>query len=551
MTRTVDSLFRAAVERAPDRVFMRAIGHAPVTYGEAQRPIAGLVAALRGRGLATGARVVGYLDDMMSSICFNLACAHAGVIPVAIGPPYSADAALRLAAEVEAGAVFSWAEQAAALVARGTPPICFRFPGRTPPPEGAEVIEPDAMARDDARRLLAESARDHGPDSVYSFQPTSGTTGAFKLAMRQHHVFARAARIFAEGLRPGAEPPERLLMISALTHGLGQYLLATGLYLGAEFCLASDIDTRCPIEDVHALRPTYLGVTPRVLRSLHRQHLERIDPTGEAPLLGPDASTLLIGGSAPDPELLRLCTRQGVNVIEGLASSETGPIAFTERGHWREGLVGKVLPDVEIRIEEDGELLVRSPEGLMLGYYANEELTRQSFTADGFYRTGDRCEITPDGYFRYLGRKRDVFNTADGSNIYPARIEVMIEGLPWVHQAVLIGDQRPYLAALIVPREVPPGAELAADDGHLPEAAHEALYARAKADLGRINQGLETNERIRRFALLGRPMDDTCYTVVGHGKASRKRDAIAARYGARIAALYGDAALADASVPDA
>jgi long-chain acyl-CoA synthetase len=209
-------------------------------------------------------------------------------------------------------------------------------------------------------------------------------------------------------------------------------------------------------------------------------------------------------------------------------------VSLTRRGHWREGVVGEVLPDVEARIAEDGELLVKTPV-LMLGYYGEPEQTKNAFTPDGFYKTGDYAEITPDRCLRLLGRKKDVFNTYDGSNIHPARIEERLERIGWVKQAALVGDQRPYVVALAVVEATGTSAEA---DGYLSPEQAPALYAKAGEDLAKLNTELEANERIRRFALLERPMADQLYSAAGQGKVRRNRPEIVKVYAARIEALY-------------
>jgi long-chain acyl-CoA synthetase len=168
----------------------------------------------------------------------------------------------------------------------------------------------------------------------------------------------------------------------------------------------------------------------------------------------------------------------------------------------------------------------------MVGYFEAPELTAAAFDADGYYHTGDLGEIDADRYLHLRGRKRDLFNSSEGTNIYPARIEEMIEGLPWVGQAFLVGDALPFITALIVPRDAPGGA------GVLDPEREAERYARARAGLAELNARLEGFERVRRFLLLAGPFDEAVYKTVGASKIRRDRKKLAERHAAEVARLY-------------
>jgi long-subunit acyl-CoA synthetase (AMP-forming) len=539
MSRTVDGRFLDSVDRYPARTFLRhltALHDLRVSYLEAAGRTAATVDSLVQRGLRPGERVVCYLDEIVPSIFFCLAATHVGIWPVPIAPGFSADAVAELVEQVGASAVFTTPELAPKLVARGIRPLCFVEPGaRVPGVEPLDCVCPPDRAS--AVRRLREAESRHTGDDVYMLLPTSGTTGRSKLAMIPHRHMTYCADLMSFGARHDDDPSHRLLAVAALTHGMGQILLSVGLTIAAEFCVPGGLDTITALAEVRALDPTYLTLTPRVLRSLHAQHVARHGES-PSPLFGPAAQLLVVGGGATDVGLMRKVNDQGVDVIECLGGTEYGFAAAGPRGDWRPGLVGKQIPDVKLRYDDDGELLVWSPEH-MIGYYQDEKATAAAFTADGYYHTGDYCETTADGYLRYAGRKKDVFNTHEGSNVHPVRIENEIELLPWVRQVVLVGDQRPFLCALIVVRdEITP---LPDGDGHLDEEVHAALYARAHNDLSRINRDLKPIEWVRRFSLFARPMAAELYAIVGHSKTRRNRPAIGKAYAARIAGLYAEA----------
>jgi long-chain acyl-CoA synthetase len=232
--------------------------------------------------------------------------------------------------------------------------------------------------------------------------------------------------------------------------------------------------------------------------------------------------------------LLQALAAQGVDVGEWYGSSEAGVVAMTPRGGWRPGEIGPVCPEVEVRLGGDGEILVRSP-AQMIGYHGDAPLTGDAMTVDGFIRTGDLGALSPEGVLRLVGRKKEILNAPDGTNIAAVPVENLIVSLPWVEQAVLVGSQRPFLAALIAVRDAPPSSEA---DGFLSELTHPGLYDRARSELDAINTRLEAVEQIRSFALFGNRFDARLYAEVGSGKIRRDRDGIDTSYQARIEAIY-------------
>lgn len=531
---TVDELYRRAVERYPQRTFIRAFhskGEIRISYDESARRLAAMTLQLQDLQFNPGDRIVCYLDEQVASVMFFLACTHLGLIPIPISPVFSVDNVAELAQRVEARAVFTMPALAPRFAQSGLKVLSIYRPGTRIDgflPLGMEAF----LSSAESLEILAGFARGHTADDVCYLQPTSGSTGAPKLVIKKHRRLLRG--IFrALDISPDDEPPQRMLMVVPLTHGNGYSLLMSTLYLGAELSITNKVGTYACLDEIRRLDPTYIQLVPRILQELYRRHLER-GAGPDDPLFGPGARLMYYTGATPDPALLRIVARQGVDIIPGYSSSESGSVAVGERGAWREGYVGRVLPDVDVKVTEDGELCVRSP-GVMVSYYADEEMTKAAFTEDGFYRTGDKAQINADGSLQLVGRKKDVFNTFDGSNVYPARIEERIAGLAWVQQVVLIGDQRPYIVALIVPKGEFSSAE---PDEFLNEAAHNPLYVRARLDLERINEEFELNEQVRAFALFARAFAAELYMTPDRMKPKRNRSEIARLYRERIDALY-------------
>ncbi|HKN83383.1 MAG TPA: long-chain fatty acid--CoA ligase [Pyrinomonadaceae bacterium] len=160
---------------------------------------------------------------------------------------------------------------------------------------------------------------------------------------------------------------------------------------------------------------------------------------------------LLSGGAALPEDLAYIYIGAGIPIIQGYGLTETSPVISTSSlEDNRVGTVGKAIPNVEIRIAEDGEIEVRGP-NVMLGYYNKPEETRAVFTADGWFKTGDIGTLDRDGFLRITDRKKELFKTSGGKYISPQPIEQAIKGSRFVSQAVLIGSERKFPAALIVP----------------------------------------------------------------------------------------------------
>jgi long-chain acyl-CoA synthetase len=529
MTETVADLFLSALDRFPERTLMREFRGRSWTYREAAQRVAATVRSLGELGIEPGDRLVCYLEDITEAVFMQLACAHRGVITVHFSPRLSAESAAEVVERVEARGLFS------------TPALAPALHGR-----GLRLIEP-AIAWEGsdaaAREALGSQAAARRSGDIYMYQPTSGTTGSFNLVMRTHAPFLHVAKCQAVGFR--AEEPARFSWAEPLTHGPGHYDLCTVLWLGGEGVIPSERDAAASLAELRALDPVEVGGPPRLIRSLYKQYLA-LGGEASGPWFGPSAKVLISGGGIAELEAHRVAERQGLDVVEVYGMTETGFLAMTERGHWRPGYVGRVLPGAELKVAPDGELLARTP-WQMLGYFSDPGLTAAR-TSDGFFRTGDYCEVTADGMLKYLGRKKDVFNTPDGSNIHPAHIEQLILDFDWVRQAALVGDGEPFLVALLVVAGVPAAA--ANVTGYLDPPAHAALYARAAADLAALNRTLARNEQVRRFALFDRPMSDELYKLTGQGKIGRNRKAIQLHYRDELARLYSDAAPPLATVPN-
>jgi long-subunit acyl-CoA synthetase (AMP-forming) len=223
--------------------------------------------------------------------------------------------------------------------------------------------------------------------------------------------------------------------------------------------------------------------------------------------LGMDATRLAVASAAPMAvETHEFFLSLGIPIMDIWGMSElTGPATISVPSSYRTGRSGRVLPGSEIKLADDGELLVRGPH-VFKGYYKNEEVTRETLDADGWLHSGDVAEFDDEGFLRITDRKKELIITAGGKNIAPTYLEGKLKQIPAIAQAVAIGDRRPYVAALLAvdPNRVTAEAEKAGSPARTPEeAARCSIFeAYVEKQVEEINHGLARYEQIKRFALL-------------------------------------------------
>jgi len=285
-----------------------------------------------------------------------------------------------------------------------------------------------------------------------------------------------------------------------------------------------------------ALRTALPDVSPAAVRALpaaaRRATLTKI---------GLDECRIATSGAAPiDPAIIEFFQALGVPITEGWGMSELSNAAtLAAPGRSRNGAVGKAFPGMEVRIADDGEVLVRGPL-VMGGYYKDPDRTAEALDADGWMHTGDIGELDADGFLKITDRKKELIITSGGKNISPALIEYELQRHPLIGQACAIGDRRNYVTALIVlDPEVTPAwarsrgipaaslAELAADPSVLAEI--ERGVAEANSHLARV-------EQVRRFRVLR--SEWTSETGELTPTMKRRRRVIVDRYAAEIDQLY-------------
>lgn len=416
----------------------------------------------------------------------------------------------------------------------------------------------EACGEGKVQERLGGMQRDHLATLVY----TSGTTGWPKGVELSHGNLLANLEGILQVLAVRAS--DRFLSMLPLAHiferTAGHYLP----YLcGAEVAYARGPQTVA--SDLLSARPTVLLSVPRLFQLFYDRLQNRLVPnrllaaiTRAAALedAGPARAwqtpprallrrvvrrrmggrlRLLVSGGAPlAPPVARFFHNLGLPVLEGYGQTESAPvIAVNPPEANRPGTVGRPLPNVELRLAEDGELLVRGP-NVMRGYWHRSEET--AATLDGeWLHTGDVGEQDTDGYLTITDRKKEILVSSGGENIPPQRVELRLTADPLIQQAVVFGDRRPYVVALIMPdwdmvAEQLGGGEASPAD----PATHRLLRARIQHAL----TGLPDHEQVRRFQPLSEPLTQEDGSLTPTLKV--KRRVVADRYAETIGGLYGD-----------
>jgi long-chain acyl-CoA synthetase len=248
---------------------------------------------------------------------------------------------------------------------------------------------------------------------------------------------------------------------------------------------------------------------------------------------------LAVTGAAPiNPEILEFFDAAGVLVLEGWGMTETSTAAtIATPEDFKFGTIGKPFPGTEVKIADDGEILVKGP-NVFQGYYKNPEATAETIV-DGWLHTGDIGEYDADGYLKITGRKKDIIITAGGKNITPANLEGDIKQHSLVSQCVVVGDRRPYLVALVTldPEE----AVAYARDRGLPQdlaaiAANADVRQSIEAHVEKINQNYARVEQVKKIEILPADLSQEGGELTPTMKI--KRNVVADKYADQIEALY-------------
>jgi long-chain acyl-CoA synthetase len=437
---------------------------------------------------------------------------------------------------------------------------------------------------------LREAGEAIEEDDLFTYIYTSGTTGPPKGCMISHlNYYAMVAVV--DDLPSFTGPEDTMLLYLPLAHNFGRLMHLSGAYVGYSIAFLPD-----PLQAAAALpqvRPTVFPSVPRVYEKVHGAVLAKFDAeTGTKRKLidwalgvGRQVSELrragkpvpgalafkhrladrlvyskvkerlggrlrlAISGGAPlAPEIAEFFHAIDILLVEGYGLTECTTAASTNTHEaYRFGTVGRPLPGTEVRVADDGELLVRS-ETVFQGYYKEPEATAEVLGPDGWLRTGDIGEIDEDGFIRITDRKKDIIVTAGGKNVAPQNLENDLKTSKYVSQAMVVGDKRPYVAALITldPDSLPAWAAergLPTDMATLAETDEVRELVQGIVD--EVNADRSRYEQIKRFSILPRDftMDDDELTPT----LKLKRRVVADHFSGELAGLYAGETLNQAA----
>ncbi|MCA9714807.1 MAG: AMP-binding protein, partial [Myxococcales bacterium] len=392
----------------------------------------------------------------------DLAIWMAGHVSVALYPTLARDTVRYILEHSDAELVFigkldaePWAE-----IQRGLPDdvprVALPLAPKTDDPQWDAVVKA-------ATPVEGKPARDADDHALIIY--TSGSTGRPKGVLHSFRTITVPTIGLAEVI--GMSRDDRTLSYLPLAHGMDRWLSeCLSLYCGERIYFAESLETF--VEDLKRARPTLFVSVPRLwlkfqLGVYAKLPKKRLDLLLRLPIikgvikkkvlgnLGLDHVRFAGSGSAPIPaELLQWYRDLGLELLEGYGMTENFNYShLTMPGKGRAGYIGHAYPDVDCKLSDAGEILIKSP-GNMLGYYKDEELTAQAFTADGYLKTGDLGELDDDGRLKITGRVKELFKTSKGKYVAPAPIENILNNDERVELSLVAGSGHPMTHAVVL-----------------------------------------------------------------------------------------------------
>jgi long-chain acyl-CoA synthetase len=565
MSATVISMFLDRCNKTPDAVaFRRKVDGewTPITWAEYRTFVQRVAAGLRSLGLDAGDMAAILSANRMEWHVADIAIESIGGVTVPVYPTNSPNQVQYIAHHSESKAIFveNQAQLAKILEKRADLPhlraaIAFDATGITP---DDFVTTFDALL--DAGDAFAAANPNDFEQHTTAIEPTqlatlvytSGTTGPPKGAMLTHSNIVWTAGAL-DSVLEGFGPGDRRLSYLPLSH-IAERMTShfLGIYQGAETWFATSIDTLR--EDLVACKPTNFFGVPRVWEKFYAgitalisglpdeqrdkaeqaiqlglKRVEAIQAGTSLPpeleekyqeadaglfalaraALGLNECRAMISGAAPiNPEVLRFFHAIGLNVAEVYGQTEdSGPTSINRVEKIKIGSVGPAIPGVQIKIADDGEILVKGG-NVGPGYYKDPLATKELIDEEGWMHSGDIGELDEDGYLRITDRKKDLIITAAGKNVAPQVIENMLKYSPWISQAVVIGDARPFLIALLTldQEKVTAFAQQKAIpfESFADLVAHPDVQQLVENAVAEVNQNLARVEQVKKWHVFDR-----------------------------------------------
>jgi long-chain acyl-CoA synthetase len=589
---TISELFAAQAERLGDRTFLRdKTGKLwrDHSWTEIADEAARLRAGLLGLGLKRGDRVAILSDNCPRWVIVDQAVLGLGAVVVPLYTTSGSEETRHILADSAASLVAVNGEAALAKIlgmARQLPDlqgVIQMTPAEGPPPSYGALGKLKIFTFAQMTAHPAEPPISGSRDDLATLIYTSGTTGPSKGVMLTHgNLLANAASSQAALDLNEADGVLSFLPIAhSFERTAGYY---TVMMAGGTISYAEGLAHLA--QNLLEVNPTVALTVPRMLETVYARIMRRVEggsflrraifkaavETGARaaeyrhrgePVPGTLAAPMslfrsvafaqvraifgnrlryLISGGAPLPrEIFRFFSAAEVPIAEGYGLTEASPVvAVNLHGRTRLGTIGRPIPNVEVRIAADGELLVRGS-NVMAGYYKLERETREALDADGWLHTGDLARIDDEGYIAITGRKKEIIVLSGGKNVSPANLEERLNSDPAIAQACVIGDGRKHLAALLVPDfeylGTRPEFKLVAKRPQQQAVADRSMRAFYHDRLRELNKGLSDVEAIAAFALLANPFSQENGELTPTLKLRRR--IIAEHYRDVIEQMYG------------
>ncbi|MCS7177091.1 MAG: long-chain fatty acid--CoA ligase [Candidatus Kapabacteria bacterium] len=591
--RTIPEMLLQTVERYGSRkpafLIKQRGSYQPVTYDELAEMVFRCAAALRRLGIGPRDRVGIVSENRLEWVVADLAIAGIGAVSVPAFPTLTAEQLEYIFDHSEAVAVFAsnrfqWLKLRSVLPRIGRLQHIILFnddPAEEPVLYWHELLPSQTADTADLRREYEASAAQVEPKHLLTLIYTSGTTGVPKGVMLTHANVV--ANIQAALRAVPIDHTDVLLSYLPLSHS---YERTTGYYSafagGATIAFAESIETVA--QNITEVRPTVMTSVPRLFERVRSRILATVakEPPARqrifhwaidvgrrawyaeqqgrvAPHLrlqraladrlvfrkirqrfGGRLRFFVSGGAALPVDVGEFFFAIGIPILEGYGLTEAAPVLTVNRLNDIElGTVGKPLDNVELRLAEDGEILARGP-NIMLGYWKDPAATAEAIDADGWLHTGDIGSWSPRGNLIITDRKKHIFVSSGGKNIAPQPIEQLLCQSPYIDQCLLVGDQRPYCAALLVPdfEALATWAERNGISDTSPEALvrHPQVLELLWQEIERLQRPLARYERVRRFAALPKPFS------IEEGELTPtlkiRRSIVEHKYATLIEALY-------------
>jgi long-chain acyl-CoA synthetase len=539
--RTIGTLWRNAAAREstrPPYLAEQAGTWVEIAWPEAGRRVDEIANGLLAIGVRKGDAVAIMASTSLEWSLFDFALALVG----AIGAPVYANSSARDAAYVighseSIGVLVEDDEQLAKIAS-----VSGGLPGLRHVLSFADLPQLEASGREYAAahpEALDDAAAAVDDDDLFTYIYTSGTTGPPKGCMIRHRNYYEMATVVDKLERRFVTPEDTLLLYLPLAHNYGRLIHLQAIHVG--YTLAFCRDPLRVGEALTAVRPTAFPSVPRVYEKAHtavaagladadgakrriadwalgigrevsrRRQADEPIPRSLAvrhriadrlvyskvkERFGGRLRMASSGGAPLARDVIDLFAALDIPIYEGYGLTECTTACSTNRPDaFRFGTVGRPLPGVEVRLAEDGELEMRSPT-VFAGYLKDPDATREVLRDDGWLRTGDIAEIDADGFITITDRKKDILVTSGGKNIAPQNIENDLKSSRYVSQAIVLGDRRPYVAALLT----------------LDEAELAKWRAEGGVDVGELVQGIVDDvnahrsryEQVKRFEVLPR-----------------------------------------------